>query len=309
LAPLWGGKKDGIMDERKTELTISHDVVGAKLATVTKEVAWRETTNYAAAVADPNPLYLDDTQPGALLAPPMFVVALTWPVMSNLAEQLGDLLDPRVMPRIVHASEHLVFHRPIKPGDKLTLTGECVALLPTPAGTLLVLRIDGHDQNGEPVFTEFTAPMFRGVSCPEGPTGKANLPMLPQFAPADAPLWEARETICREAPFVYDGCTDIVFAIHTSVGFATAVGLPDIILQGTATLAKAAREVLNREAGGQPARLKELACRFTGLVQPGTDIRVQLTHRETDDEESLLGFQVLNDQNQVAISHGYAKIC
>jgi hypothetical protein len=49
-------------------------------------------------------------------------------------------------------------------------------------------------------------------------------------------------------PYVYDGCTNIYFPIHTSVGFARMVGLPDIILQGTATLAYAARELADREA-------------------------------------------------------------
>lgn len=51
------------------------------------------------------------------------------------------------------------------------------------------------------------------------------------------------------------------------------MGLPGIIHQGTATLAYAARELVNREARGNPALLKALACRFTGMVRPGSDDR------------------------------------
>ena len=47
------------------------------------------------------------------------------------------------------------------------------------------------------------------------------------------------------------------------------MGLPGIIHQGTATLAYAVRELVNREARGNPALLKALACRFTGMGPAG----------------------------------------
>ena len=99
------------------------------------------------------------------------------------------------------------------------------------------------------------------------------------------------------APFIYDGCTDIHFPIHTSRKFANDVGLPGIIHQGTATLAYAARELVNREARGNPALLKALACRFTGMVRPGSDDR-------TADSGMLVAFDVLNAEGKKAISDG-----
>ena len=290
-----------------SELHISAELVGARLAGLEREVTWRDTTNYAAAVGDANPLFLDDTTADALQAPPLFAVAVTWPMVANIHEQLGDVFDPRLMLRLVHAAEHLVFHRPVRPGDKLTLTGQVAAVLPSEKGARCVIRIDAHDRQGEPVFTEFTSAFFRGVSCPDGPRGKENLPANPTFAEADSPLWKVALPIAREASFIYDGCTDIVFAIHTSRGFATGVGLPDILLQGTATLAMAAREVLNREAGAQPTRLREIACRFTGMVIPGGTIRVRLTGRRVEGDETLVGFDVLTDDGRAALK-GFAKI-
>ena len=94
------------------------------------------------------------------------------------------------------------------------------------------------------------------------------------------PLWERRIPIDAMRPYLYDGCTGIFFAIHTSRRFARQVGLPGIILQGTATLAYGVREMINREAGADPLRLKTVSCRFTGMVFPGTSICVQLLSRK-----------------------------
>jgi acyl dehydratase len=107
-------------------------------------------------------------------------------------------------------------------------------------------------------------------------------------------------------PHLYDGCTDIVFPIHTSRAFARQVGLPGNILQGTATLAFAVREIINREAGGDPLILKSVFCRFTGMVFPGTVIRVQLVGKSVKDNGTNLHFIVLNQEGQKAISGGYA---
>jgi acyl dehydratase len=109
-------------------------------------------------------------------------------------------------------------------------------------------------------------------------------------------------------PYLYDGCTGISFPIHTSPQFAHGVGLPGIILQGTATLAIAARELVNREAGGDPARLAALYGRFTTMVLPDTEIRVQLTGRQQQTDGTSLHYVVLNGEGRRAINDGYALL-
>ena len=75
-------------------------------------------------------------------------------------------------------------------------------------------------------------------------------------------------------------------------------------MQGTCTLALAARELINREAGGDPTRLKTLSCRFSGMVRPGTTISVALKMRNQED----LFFEVVNQEGEKAVSKGYACI-
>ena len=277
---------------------------GARLRPCRIDVDLRRTTGYAAAVGDDNPLYFDDRRPMDLIAPPMLAAALTWPISSDIGGRLAAAnFPPEVLATQVHYTERLDFHRPVRPGDKLTVNGRIAGITPHRAGTYCCLRYDAVDCENRPVFTEHTGALFRGVNC-RGEGLGSDLPEEPQGDWVSGPLWSRKIRIDPMLPYIYDGCTDIVFAIHTSPAFAAAVGLPGIILQGTCTLALAARELVNREAGGDPMRLKTLSCRFTGMVRPGTTIRVELKSRSRGD----LFFEVLNQEGEKAVSKGFARI-
>ncbi len=290
-------------------MKLDTSLVGTHVVPHERTVEWRQTTNYAAAVGDINPRYLDDSTPEGLVAPPLFAVAATWPVVTNFQGQLSGLIDPNILTTMVHGSEHLLLHNPIRPGGKIHIEGEVVAIFPTRAGTHVVLRLDAEDTRGTPLFTEYMGAVFRGVACDGDPEGREELPQIPALAEENPLLWAAEVPVSRAAPYLYDGCSDIVFPIHTSVAFAHAVGLPDILLQGTATLAMAAREILDREAAGEPSHLKEIACRFSGMVVPGGAIRVELNARQRDGQDTVVGFRVLAPDGKVALSHGFARIC
>jgi len=289
---------------------ISSRFVGTPLKEQHTKVSWRETTNYAAAVADANPRYFDDERAEGLIAPPMFSVAVTWRTLSRIWEYLEDHDFPlHLLATQVHYTEHLTFHRPIQPGETLTIGGEIAAILPHRSGTLVVIRSDAVDEQGVPVFTEHAGTLLRGVRCTDEGAGSEGLPHVPPSpTPGTPPHWEATIPIEPLRPYLYDGCTGISFPIHTSPQFAHNVGLPGIILQGTATLAFAARELVDREADGNPARLAALFCRFTAMVQPGTEICVQLTGRQQGKDGTALRYVVLNGKGRRAISDGYALL-
>jgi acyl dehydratase len=290
-------------------MELSSRFVGTRLKDFRTEVTWRRTMNYAAAVDDHNPCYLNDEREGGILAPPMFATAATWPVLERIWEFIkADDFPAAILATQVHHTEHLAFHRPLKPDQTLTLRGKIAAILPHRSGTRVVVRFDAFDRNGEPIFVEHMGALMRAVTCEDGGRGQEDLPSVPSWQNGEAALWTAPVPIDSLRPFIYDGCTDIVFPIHTSKRFAHQVGLPDIILQGTATLAFAEREIINREADGDPSKLEALACRFTGMVLPGTRIEVRLmgkTERETGTD---LHFSVLNQEGRKALSAGYALL-
>lgn len=285
-------------------MQISPHIVGRKLQRFCTEVTWRQITNYAAAVGDLNPFYLDDTREEGLVAPPTLAAALTWPIIQNLSDYVDLGYSPEILMRMVHYSEQLFLHRPLRPGDRLTVEGEVAAVLPSRKGTHVVFKFPAVDAKGVPVFTEYIGGMLRSVTCTGEGIGAENLPAVPR-AVSERVLWEVPQEISREAPYLYDGCAGVAFPIHTSPAFARSVGLPDIIYHGVATLAQAVRELVNREAGADPTAVKRLSCRFRGMVIPGSTIRIQLIQRDRQACEKALFFRVLNEEGREAVSEGY----
>lgn len=290
-------------------MELSPDLVGITLKPYQREITWREAMNYAAAVGDDNPRYFDDERDGGIVAPPLFAVAVTWPILERIWEYVDDhRFPPELLFTQVHHTEHLAFLRLIRPEDRLTVRGKIAAILPHRAGTRVVICFEASDRNGQPVFAEYTGALLRGVSCIGAGRGEETLPAVPAVPETYQPLWETTVPIDPLRPHLYDGCTNIHFPIHTSKGFARRVGLPGIILQGTATLALAAREVLEREAGGEPGRLGAFSGRFSGMVLPGTEIQVVLLGKTTRADGTDLHFMVNNAEGKAAVSRGSAFI-
>lgn len=285
-------------------MEIGSELVGIRSKVHRVSLHWRQTMNFAAGVGDDNPRYLDDERPEGVVAPPMLAVALTWP----LAERPGDFWDRyfpmEVARRQVHYTEHITWRRLMRPGDTLEVRGEVAAIQPHPKGTLVTLRNTATDAAGDLVFEEFAGALMRGVQCVD--RGATAIP-LPEWRPSDPcrePVWAAPVPIDRLAAHVYDACSNIIFPIHTSVKFARAAGLPDILLQGTATLSLAVRELLNREAAGDPARLTAISGRFAGMVVPGGGIVVRMTERRSIPDGTECAFDVQDHTGRPVVSDG-----
>jgi len=278
--------------------------VGTPLKPYQKTIHWRDTMNYAAAVDDPNDAYFDDLARG-IIAPPMFPVAVTWPMIEGISEFIESAEFPfDLLATMVHYTESIQWHRPLIPGDQLSIAGKIDAIRPHRAGAHVVIRFDATDLNKSPIFTEHVGALLRGVECADSGRGIITRPENPEADVLDRHVWESRVYIDPLRPYIYDGCTQIVFPIHTSRKFARRVGLPGIILQGTATLAFAVREIVNREADAQPRRVRAFYARFTGMVRPGTEIRVVLTHKSIQPDDIRLFFSVFNASGEKAIKDG-----
>jgi len=290
-------------------MKLTSDFVGSALKEYTCAVSARQIMNYAAAIGDANPLYFNDERPEGIIAPPLFPVAMTWPIIENIADYIEAQDFPReILFTQVHYTEHLSIHRPVTPGGNITIRGTIAAILPHKAGTHVVIRFDATDAGGTPLFTEHIGAMMRGVQCTDSGKGNEQLPAVPRQPEASAALWESLITIDPLAPFIYDGCTNIHFPIHTSVNFAHQVGLPGIIHQGTATLALAVHNILNRESGGDSRRLVSVSCRFTGMVLPGAAITIRLTGKNDVPGATDLFFTVLDAEEKQAIRDGHIRL-
>jgi acyl dehydratase len=104
---------------------------------------------------------------------------------------------------------------------------------------------------------------------------------------------------------VYTECSGIWNPIHSERRVALAVGLPDVILHGTAAWAIAGREVIGTHAGGDPTRLLRLRARFEAPIVPGGAVELLLGPGAEDDQ---VHFRMTNPQGEVALDGGFARI-
>ncbi len=82
---------------------------------------------FAQAIDDPNPIWRDEeyarqSQYGGIVAPPTFIVTIG-------GEQFGEkLITPMFQDGLLHGSTELEFFQPIRPGDKITVTGKIASI-------------------------------------------------------------------------------------------------------------------------------------------------------------------------------------
>lgn len=284
-------------------LEVSSEFVGRQCTPFSIAVTPRMIMNYAAGTDDPNPWYFDDERPGGIVAPPMLGVALTWQISARFLEYWNSADFPHhVLAQQVHYSEYFEWRRPLVPGDQLTITGEVIAIVPHRAGTHLIIEYTARGADGEVAFIERIGGMLRDVICTDAGRGKEFAGDPARFRTSgEAPAWEAELAIHPLAAHRYDAGADIHFPIHTSKAFAHSVGLPDIILHGTCTLSMALREITDREADGDPRRVRAVRCNFTGMVLLGKPVKLSILGREPRGAATDVHFLVYNHEGNRAI--------
>jgi acyl dehydratase len=280
--------------------------VGSKLGAAEAEMSARRVLAYAACVGELSDVCFDDARPDGIVAPPPICVSLEWPVVSGARAREGLGMAPDERLRAVHASQDSIFHRPIRPGDRLLTEGTLVAVRRTRAGAFSLTKLETTQAaTGEPVVTSWSSSISRGVAVEGEDRVQEEAPPLPEAAAPEAGDMERIEIgIPREMPHVYTECADIWNPIHTERAVALAAGLPDIILHGTATWALAAREIVRRRCGGDPTRLKRLYGRFAAMVIPGSSIAVEVAPAQ----HGAVSFTVRNESGETAIANGLAVV-
>jgi acyl dehydratase len=90
--------------------------------------------------------------------------------------------------------------------------------------------------------------------------------------------------------------------IHLDEKFALSVGLPGVIAHGMLQMSIAA-VVAAKEAGG-PRRLRRLACRFAGMVEPGDTV----TFSAEPASEGRLALRAVNQHGDLILTKAWAEV-
>ncbi len=284
-------------------MPIRSAAVGSQTAPQVFDITPRRLLSYAAGLGESNPHYLDDAADTGIVGHPAFCVTLEWPVTLMLRDEetLGMCWEEKI--RGVHAEQDSVFHRPIRPGDRLRTVASLVQIRRIRPGAFVLTKFDTvDDRTDAPVVTSYASSIYRGVEVEGDDVCIEEAPSLPVAAQSTAALTEIPIPIAREAPHVYTECVQIWNPIHTERQVALQAGLPDIILHGTATWALAAGHLIQHCAQADPARLRRFIGRFSAMVIPGSTITLE--YREPEGE--TVSYAVCNAEGAPAISQGMA---
>jgi acyl dehydratase len=243
-------------------------VGGAEIGPIRHDLDARWLMAYAAGLAEPDPRYYDTLDPRGPLVHPLFPVCYEWPVAVAMRDRT---IPAPLQTRGVHATHHLVIHRPPRAGDTLHTTARVVDVRARRAGTLVVTRLETVDATGARVSTTDYGSVYRGVTradLGEPPSGAQAVGdgEAPRAELAVAGGWQEVVDVPANLALVYTECARIFNPIHTDLAVARGAGLAAPILHGTATLALAVSRAVTRELGGEPSRVAEIRARFTGMV-------------------------------------------
>ncbi|MEU1791042.1 MaoC family dehydratase N-terminal domain-containing protein [Streptomyces sparsogenes] len=130
------------------------------------EVGREKIREFAEAIGDTNPVYVDPEAARALdhpdvIAPPTFVFAITF---KAAGEQV--IKDPQLgldFSRVVHGDQKFVYTRPVRAGDRLTVTSTIDSIKSLAGNEVLSVRGEVHDENGEHVVTAHTTLVARAT--------------------------------------------------------------------------------------------------------------------------------------------------
>lgn len=146
-------------------MDLDKSIIGLSGKVFTFEVEKRHLRQFAEAIGDPNPLYVDEgyasnTPYGGLIAPPTFPMAV--------GADGGDLpleLDTR---RMLHGEQEFIYYQSIRPGDRLQCQMKVADLYEREgkSGSMqfLVLDTEMKDEEGEMVGISRTNIIYRKLT-------------------------------------------------------------------------------------------------------------------------------------------------
>ena len=292
-------------------MPIDSALVGTRTGVHRHDVDARWTMAYSAALGDTGSHYLDTTS--EVVAHPLFTIAPEWAAHLEARDQLAESgLTPDERLRSVHAAHDCHVHRLVRPGDRLDTRATVALVEARRPGAYVVTRLDTTAADGEPVCTTYQASVYRGVEVEGGDRAHAEPPPIPAAAasaPATnggpAPLAEIPAPVPANLAHVYSECARIWNPIHTDAAVARRMGLPGIILHGSATLALAVSRVVDYAAGGDPRSVRRLGGMFRGMVLMPSEVRVRVFADEATREGRLVAWDVLNAEGRPAIANGF----
>ncbi|UED84662.1 MaoC family dehydratase N-terminal domain-containing protein [Streptomyces profundus] len=138
------------------------------------EVSREKIREFAEAIGDDSPAY---TRPEAarelghpdVIAPPTFVFLVSYRAAFDVVQDPKLGLD---YSRVVHTEQRFTYERPLRAGDRLSVTSTIEAIKSLKGNEMVTVRGELHDESGAHVATAYTKLVAR--SADEAPAGEGD---------------------------------------------------------------------------------------------------------------------------------------
>jgi acyl dehydratase len=271
---------------------LNKDVVGKTYGRSTHEITANAIERYALATNDDNEHY----RGADVVASPVF------PVVPAFASFMDAAMDPELgadLLRLVHGAEEHIIHKPLRPGDTVTVTPVLESVETKETGETFTVLATERDEAGE-VAAEVRGTMFiRG----SGDRRRAAAAAAAGEDVGDI-IYEETTKVDDDQTYRYADASGDHNPIHLDADTARAAGLPGIILHGMCTMAIATKAAVNGPAGGDPTRVKRVAVRFSRPVLPGQELTTRIWRKL----KGSYGFETYNPDGKPVIRSGRLEI-
>jgi acyl dehydratase len=253
-------------------------------------------SKYAQATNDPNERYVGGDD---VVAPPVF------PVVPAFQTFMEAGMDPELeadLLRLVHGAEEHIIHKPIRPGDKLSITTALESVEKKETGETFTVKATEKNQDGE-IVAEVRGTMFIRGSGQRKPGGGSATEQ-----PERDVEYEESTKVDDDQTHRYAEASGDNNPIHLDPNTAAMAGLPGIILHGMCTMAIATKAAVNGLAGGDPTRIKRVGVRLSKPVLPGQELTTKLWELSEEDGVKTYGFETYNPDGAAVIKNGEVDI-
>lgn len=265
------------------------------------EVTRERIAEYAAATNDPIPAHRDGD-----IAPPVFAIV---PVFESMMMPTVDVLPVELVPRVVHGEQDFIFHRPIRPGDKLVSRGKMVGYEGLDNGTRAAILVECRTEDGELVNEQYVTCFVRGFNAGKSVGVLAPPHKFDEALREQSPVAEVIQHVDEDQTFRYSPASGDPMPIHLDEEVARDAGLPGIIAHGLCTMAFTSWAVLTEVGGSDVTRLRRFAVRFSKMVLPGDDLHTTIWRKSRGAGITTYAFETTRAGGQEkAITDGWADI-
>jgi acyl dehydratase len=258
------------------------------------------TVAYGLATNDRNDLYFQ-----GLAVPPLFTVSLVLDSHRQSARTTLPLM--RGATRRVHGEHDLRMLGSVRPNMALQWETSLYGIRNTRGGVIDTHRTLVSDSQGRPLVEHLWSNFSVGVTIEEEVGPEKPPHTFPESA-RHRPAGTRAVPVDRDQTFRYAGVSGDHVGHALDDEIARSEGYPGKILQGLCALGVSSGAVVDIAAGGDPRRIRRLACRFSRPAFPQRDLVVDV-YEAGDAKDSGRAFAFEVSQGGITvIKHGRAEV-